>query len=170
MNYRLITALLLAIVAMSGAAAAVPAEILVSTSTVGITTTHKVTITAPDGVTSLKINGLLYNGAGPAYNVADKFTVKIDGTETTSIGPVPKGTYPNTTTFVVTYANDKVAPNGDYTIEYSATYIGGYLKITKYLTAEVDIIAIPEFPTVAFPVAAVIGLVFFFHHRKKKEE
>lgn len=30
--------------------------------------------------------------------------------------------------------------------------------------------AIPEFPTVALPVAAVIGLVFFFQHRKKKEE
>lgn len=29
---------------------------------------------------------------------------------------------------------------------------------------------IPEFPTVALPIAAVIGLVFFFQHRKKKEE
>lgn len=31
-------------------------------------------------------------------------------------------------------------------------------------------IPIPEFPTVALPIAAVIGLVFFFQHRKKKEE
>jgi hypothetical protein len=29
---------------------------------------------------------------------------------------------------------------------------------------------IPEFPTVALPVAAVIGLVFFFQRRKRKEE
>jgi hypothetical protein len=29
---------------------------------------------------------------------------------------------------------------------------------------------IPEFPTVALPIAAVIGLVFFFQNRKKKEE
>jgi len=29
---------------------------------------------------------------------------------------------------------------------------------------------IPEFPTVALPIAAVLGLVFFFQHRKKKEE
>ncbi len=29
---------------------------------------------------------------------------------------------------------------------------------------------IPEFPTVALPVAAVLGLVFFFHSRKKKED
>jgi hypothetical protein len=31
-------------------------------------------------------------------------------------------------------------------------------------------LAIPEFPTVALPVAAVIGLVFFFQNKKKKEE
>jgi hypothetical protein len=29
---------------------------------------------------------------------------------------------------------------------------------------------IPEFPTVALPIAAVIGLVFFFQHKKRKEE
>lgn len=29
---------------------------------------------------------------------------------------------------------------------------------------------IPEFPTVALPIATVIGLVFFFQYRKKKEE
>ncbi len=29
---------------------------------------------------------------------------------------------------------------------------------------------IPEFSTVAIPIAAVLGLVFFFQHRKKKEE
>ncbi len=29
---------------------------------------------------------------------------------------------------------------------------------------------IPEFPTVALPIAAVIGLVFIFQHKKKKEE
>jgi hypothetical protein len=29
---------------------------------------------------------------------------------------------------------------------------------------------IPEFPTIALPVIAVIGLLFFFQHRKKKEE
>ncbi len=30
--------------------------------------------------------------------------------------------------------------------------------------------AIPEFPTVALPIAAIIGLLFFFQHRKNKEE
>jgi hypothetical protein len=29
---------------------------------------------------------------------------------------------------------------------------------------------IPEFPTIALPIAAVIGMVFFFQHKKKKEE
>ena len=31
-------------------------------------------------------------------------------------------------------------------------------------------VSIPEFPTVALPIAAVIGLVFFFQHKKRKEE
>jgi hypothetical protein len=31
-------------------------------------------------------------------------------------------------------------------------------------------ISIPEFPTVALPIAAVIGLVFFFQQRKNKKE
>jgi hypothetical protein len=30
--------------------------------------------------------------------------------------------------------------------------------------------AIPEFPTLALPIAALIGLVFFFQNKKKKEE
>jgi hypothetical protein len=29
---------------------------------------------------------------------------------------------------------------------------------------------VPEFPTIALPIAAVIGLVFFFQHRKRKEK
>jgi hypothetical protein len=29
--------------------------------------------------------------------------------------------------------------------------------------------SIPEFPTVALPIAAILGLVFFFYQRKKKE-
>ncbi len=31
-------------------------------------------------------------------------------------------------------------------------------------------VPIPEFSTVAIPIAAVLGLVFFFQHRKRKEE
>ncbi len=30
--------------------------------------------------------------------------------------------------------------------------------------------SIPEFPTVALPIASAIGLMFFFQYRKKKEE
>ncbi len=44
---------------------------------------------------------------------------------------------------------------------------------TQVVSLRVDVpvdIPIPEFSTVAIPVAAVLGLVFFFQHRKKKEE
>lgn len=40
----------------------------------------------------------------------------------------------------------------------------------KNCHTEPPVNGIPEFPTVALPIAAVIGLVFFFQHKKKKEE
>ena len=39
------------------------------------------------------------------------------------------------------------------------------------LKVTVDVpVDIPEFSTIALPIAAVIGLVFFFQHKKRKEE
>jgi len=117
-----------------------PAEITV---TIADTGTQLVTVTAPGGVTSLTITGVYYNGAGPAYDIGTKFTTKIDGVETTTYGPVAKFTNPDIKTFTVTYAHDKGAPDGDYTIEYLATYVGGPPLLTILtLSVEADIIAI----------------------------
>jgi hypothetical protein len=44
---------------------------------------------------------------------------------------------------------------------------------TQITSLRVDIpvdIPIPEFSTIALPIASILGLVFFFQHRKKKEE
>ncbi len=41
------------------------------------------------------------------------------------------------------------------------------LTITHGCTGTTEI---PEFPTVALPIAGVIGLLFFFQHKKRKEE
>ena len=40
------------------------------------------------------------------------------------------------------------------------------------IDSEVDVgfTAVPEFTTIAIPVAAIIGLVFFFNHRKRRKE
>lgn len=73
--------------------------------------THSVLVYAPGGEYSFKIKGLLYNGALPAYNVADKFTVTITGTPPVSDyvsfptnisvpGPIP---FPSPQTFGITY-------------------------------------------------------------------
>lgn len=63
-------------------------------------------------------------------------------------------------------------PNGDYNghkyrldVTFGATQMSA--SFTKKDSFETEI---PEFPTVALPIAAVIGLVFFFQHKKKKEE
>ena len=42
--------------------------------------------------------------------------------------------------------------------------------ILTSIRVRVPLTIIPEFSTVAIPIAAVLGLVFFFQHRKKKEE
>ncbi len=170
----MVIALFAVMAAMTGIAmaedigiAADPAELTVSYLDTG---TQLVTVTAPGGVISLDITGVQYNGNGIPFDLATTFTTKIGGVETTTYGPVGPGTNPDSRTFIVTYGNNLNAPNGDYTINYHATYVGGDLLLTKNLNVEADIIAIPEFPTVALPVAAVIGLVFFFHNRKNKEE
>jgi hypothetical protein len=63
---------------------------------------------------------------------------------------------------------------GDWTVAlfkdgtYSPTKPG---DVPKSFKVSVPIIVpIPEFSTIALPIAAVIGLVFFFQHKKKKEE
>jgi hypothetical protein len=145
--------------------------------------THTVLVTAPGGEYSFKIKGLLYNGLGPAYNVGTKFDVAITGNPAilpaigdllviSVPGPIP---FPSPQTFVTTYTPDVTQIGDDAYIEYSSTYMIGTSTYT--MKNRVHLVVIddtpdantPEFPTVALPVAAVIGLVFFFQHRKRKE-
>lgn len=46
----------------------------------------------------------------------------------------------------------------------------GPASITGELIVASNTINVPEFPTVALPVAAVIGLVFLFQQKKRKQE
>ncbi|VVB95926.1 Uncharacterised protein [uncultured archaeon] len=57
------------------------------------------------------------------------------------------------------------------TLWHSGTGTGGNEELIKSfkLWTPVDV-SITEFPTVALPIAGVIGLVFFFQYKKKKEE
>jgi hypothetical protein len=147
--------------------------------------THTVVVTAPGGVTSFKIKGIsnTINGvfSNTLYNVGNYLSVTIngvpvipDGTNTITADVVPSL---SPQTFIITYTNDKGANIGDsFYIGYFATYMGGSppsettMSNKLTLTVQSSWASIPEFPTVALPVAAAIGLVFFFQHRKKKEE
>jgi hypothetical protein len=173
----LIVASLAVMMAMIGSAnadlgiAVVEPQITVA---VGADGTQYVTVTTPGGTGTLEINGIEINGVPTPYNVWEKFTVAVDGSSYTGT-PVP-GDGSLAQTFAVKYTNDKGIPDGDYKVEYSATYLdsNGFIVTTNGLaeivSIEASVLAIPEFPTVALPVAAVIGLVFFFQHRKRKEE
>jgi hypothetical protein len=143
--------------------------------------THTVLVTAPGGEYSFKIKGLTYNGLGPYY-VGDKFNVEItgnpailpaivDGLAISVPGPIP---FPSPQTFVNTYVLNGAQIGDDAYIEYSSTYMIGTstytMKIRVHLIVVDDPVNhIPEFPTVALPIAAVMGLVFFFHSRRRKE-
>ena len=73
----------------------------------------------------------------------------------------------------------KYAPSelGTYTLEVQITATGldrevGNSGKSRYLllaSAEEPITTVPEFSTIAIPVAAILGLLFFFNHRKRKK-
>jgi len=62
---------------------------------------------------------------------------------------------------------------GEVTIKTCLTVGGsncGESGIIDFGSASQQFDAIPEFPTVALPIAAVIGLVFLFQQKKRKQE
>ena len=63
---------------------------------------------------------------------------------------------------------EPTAPIGaNYTIAIMDVGTGGSIDIG---VASVGISSVPEFTTIAIPVAAILGLFFFYSHRKRKEE
>jgi hypothetical protein len=194
----LIVASLAMMMAMVGAASADmgitanPAQITVD---VGADGTQDAIVTTPAGIFTMDVyivkiipangnpiweaasDGLGGYDLSTAKNPGDFFTV----TGTHFIGD-PKSLEQQNNgyqTIPVTYTNDKGAQNGDYQVLYTAVWCTDPLTPSTCtrmsfnggeITAGAHVTAIPEFPTVALPVAAVIGLVFFFQHRKRKEE
>lgn len=53
---------------------------------------------------------------------------------------------------------------------YKVEYVDVQTGVFDEGSLSVPLISIPEFATIAVPVAAVIGLLFFFNHRKHKKE
>ena len=104
------------------------------------------------------------SGGSQTFNVndADQFTVKINGSTASTMAW--SGTSGQ---FDVEIINDQGAPNGVYIIEYEDIDAGASVSVTH--TIQVIITAIPEFPTIALPVAAILGLAFIFQRRRGEE-
>lgn len=158
----MITAVFAVMVAMTGIAAAVTTP---TTSTAsepitidaGQTVTHTATLTL-DPVISGDIKSL---------TVTD-LPAGIDVTIDSNSGNSLTGSWTSPKTWTVTYTNNGAA-NGVYTATYEFGYLND-LSNPRKATMQFGIITVPEFATVAMPIAAVLGLVFFFQQRKKKEE
>jgi len=136
-------------------------------------------------------NSIAPNPLSVGVNVGDSLTLslKLDAmldtnfsvtcTLTPVVGPVGGITvacpaYVDTGVPVVTYtALDSIvltnngAPAGSL---YSLKVDVAGVTITRDIGTETRDVSVPEFPTVALPVAAVIGLVFLFQSRKNKKE
>ena len=85
---------------------------------------------------------------------------------------LPANFHPTATTFtdigVINIALRTSAPIG---AKYRVTIRGGDEDVDiDFGSASINFGAIPQFPTVALPVAAVIGLVFFFQQKNYKKE
>ena len=61
------------------------------------------------------------------------------------------------------------APGGQYGIKFAANDGAFKWGNDASIWAEVES-GIPEFTTIAIPVASILGLLFFFNHRKRKKE
>jgi hypothetical protein len=158
------------------------------TVVVGADGTQYVTVTTPSGIFTgnIKLMQIVLSGGTEAFcagdpgdcsdptlgkNPADYFAITINGNPTANPQLIGNNLDP-VQTFAVKYTNNKGAQNGNYKVLYQAdwTCTGLCTSSTGLIDAEASVLAIPEFPAVALPVAAVIGLVLFFQHRKKRKE
>lgn len=100
-------------------------------------------------------------------NVPDGISTSIDGTPGTELSD----NWGESQTWEISYTNFNAA-NGNYVVTYQVEYVfdGGTSGTqTRQSSIQTGINAIPEFPTVALPIAAILGLMFIISSRKKKE-
>jgi hypothetical protein len=93
------------------------------------------------------------------------FNLEIDGVPT-AFGDAVAWTGPGSKTFNVKITNVN-APNGQYQAQFN-NMDNAEGKIADIALITSNITAIPEFPTVALPVAAILGLAFFMQRRKEE--
>jgi len=189
-----ITALLAVMVAMTGIAAADPDQMNIYKKG---TNTKVANVALPVGGTvdlDLEISEFA-NPANTTHNItirlfAEDEVTEIEGLEiqinetTSPFGPKPdgvwnepannpiviwkqdQGTGKGTSERLKLKITDRASLPQKYVIEFTDTQTN---KTTRLSGATLPV-SVPEFPTIALPVAAIMGLVFLIYHRKKKEE
>ena len=183
---KVITALSLTVVmlaAMAGIAAANPENVVVTPANqqldLGQTPTSGTFTTYNIAVSQIKVGGnthtiygnttLIVAGAGSLGDLMFRFnhgTAQSGWLSNTQTWTWTDGGS-DTDSLTVDVMNTGSAPDTEYQFRVYDSYpIGtGYDSAhgTTYGTS------IPEFATIAIPVAAILGLVLFFNHRKRKE-
>ena len=168
MNKLIISALLIfGLVGMIGTAAAGSVNPSLSVIgdpiiiDIGETNTQSVTLTLNGDATNQNITKI------KILNVPTGISTSIDGNPGTEL----TDKWGNSKTWTISYTNVN-AVNGKYVVTYEVHYefdgVDSSIE-TREATIQTGINAIPEFPTVALPVAAVLGLMFILSSRKKKE-
>ena len=74
-------------------------------------------------------------------------------TLTMKVKLIPIPTSPAGTTYTMTVQADGEPPSGEHPLASATTYVTG----------------VPEFPSIALPIAAILGLAFIFQRRKDEE-
>lgn len=137
----IITAILAVMVAMTGNAAA--------RSVAGLVYVDGSSNTIP--IAGADVSA--FNVASPYQQLGSTVTSDLDGSFVIDVG-----TYSNSQIRVDATKNGK-----------TGTTTGPWISLISLYIANPSV-PIPEFPTVAAPIAAVLGLVFFFQQRKNKKE
>jgi hypothetical protein len=171
-----ITAFLAVIVGMTGMAMADPLTptLMQGSPNQGLVAPQPVPIgnnVGDTAVLSLKLEKM--------YNPMDTFTVSCQVTPlfgapaggitaTTCISPLsPGGLDPYTAVNSIVLTNNGAPANSKYSLVVS---VNGVINTFDVGVESRVITPIPEFPTVALPIAGVIGLVFFFQQRKNENK
>jgi uncharacterized membrane protein len=144
--------ILISLVGAASAAHSISADPSSATIDVGEEQIYIVTISAVPNTAIL--NTFSVNGA-------DDFEVEIDGVPTTSVS----WNWAGPQVFEVKVKNLN-APNGDYVLTFENA--NGINTQALRALVQVNVTAIPEFPTIALPIAAILGLAFFMQRRKEE--
>jgi hypothetical protein len=164
----------LLIACMAGSAMAQPAQLSLSVN--GGTLTSPLIISPGTDVTvHVKCYDILYDWVGGATHTRTITVSSVDGKATFDIKP-PSGSYSGSYASIKTANYQATSGTYEYDIKIRTTGVDKVVVNDTGVSATISTKTdsgqeefttnVPEFPTVALPVAAILGLVFIFGRKK----